>query len=284
MDWWNIYGVHPFYPFDNKWYYGDAIFIVEPLIWVSLAPFCFFLSEKKIYQGLSLVVPTAAILLSTLLVGTFTTITISIFFVGTFIWEWKKPSHNPGLLVCTLALLAFFIGAQSAKRSTASGPPLPQGATLLESAVSPAPANPFCWKFYTLSIDENDYIVRTGVFSHLPALVSSTTCMMSRGGDRTVSLLPLANSTTEMNMEGEYRTSRAEIKAALANCEFSALMIFARIPFIVKDNSSGETIFGDMRFDNEKGLGFAEFARNGAAKCEGLNIPPWIPPRPELLK
>jgi inner membrane protein len=284
MDWWNIYGVHPFYPFDNKWYYGDAIFIVEPLIWVSLAPLCFFLSEKKFYQGLSLVVPAAAISLTTLLVGPITTITVVIFFVSTFIWEWKKPSHNSGLIICTIALVTFFIGAQSAKHSTASGPAVPQGANLLESAVSPAPANPFCWKFYSMSVDENDYIVRTGVFSLLPTLVSPTACMMSRWTDKTVNFLPLENSSKAMNMEGEYRISRADFKAALANCEFSALMIFARIPFIVKDSLTGETIFGDLRFDNEKGLGFSEFSLNSATTCPGLNIPPWVPPRLELLE
>jgi len=30
LDWTNNYGVHPFWPVDNGWYYGDAIFIIEP--------------------------------------------------------------------------------------------------------------------------------------------------------------------------------------------------------------------------------------------------------------
>ena len=32
----NSYGVHPFYPFDTRWYYGDAVFIFEPLVWLIL--------------------------------------------------------------------------------------------------------------------------------------------------------------------------------------------------------------------------------------------------------
>ena len=35
-DAWNSYGVHPFWPFDNRWYYGDAINIYEPWLWVIL--------------------------------------------------------------------------------------------------------------------------------------------------------------------------------------------------------------------------------------------------------
>ena len=36
LDSWNSYGVHPFYPFDMRWYYGDAMFIVEPWLWLFL--------------------------------------------------------------------------------------------------------------------------------------------------------------------------------------------------------------------------------------------------------
>ena len=30
MDFLNSYGLHPFYPFDNRWLFGDMVFIVEP--------------------------------------------------------------------------------------------------------------------------------------------------------------------------------------------------------------------------------------------------------------
>ena len=35
MDGLNVYGVHPFWPFDARWYYGDLIFIVEPVFWIA---------------------------------------------------------------------------------------------------------------------------------------------------------------------------------------------------------------------------------------------------------
>ncbi|HET8875499.1 MAG TPA: metal-dependent hydrolase, partial [Casimicrobiaceae bacterium] len=43
MDALNTYGVHPWWPFDNRWYYGDAVFIVEPLFWAAAAPLAFLL-------------------------------------------------------------------------------------------------------------------------------------------------------------------------------------------------------------------------------------------------
>src|SRR5471032_3032549 len=36
MDYTNSYGIHPFYPFDGRWFYGDMVFIVEPLFWVAI--------------------------------------------------------------------------------------------------------------------------------------------------------------------------------------------------------------------------------------------------------
>jgi inner membrane protein len=38
LDWTNSYGVHPFWPVDNRWYYGDAVFIIEPWLWVVSVP------------------------------------------------------------------------------------------------------------------------------------------------------------------------------------------------------------------------------------------------------
>lgn len=38
MDYLNSYGVHPFWPMENRWTYGDSIFIVEPLYWAAAAP------------------------------------------------------------------------------------------------------------------------------------------------------------------------------------------------------------------------------------------------------
>ena len=38
LDWTNSYGVHPFWPFDNRWFHGDAVFIVEPWFWAIAIP------------------------------------------------------------------------------------------------------------------------------------------------------------------------------------------------------------------------------------------------------
>ncbi len=36
LDWLNSYGVRLLYPFSDRWFYGDSIFIVDPFIWIAL--------------------------------------------------------------------------------------------------------------------------------------------------------------------------------------------------------------------------------------------------------
>lgn len=37
MDSLNSYGVHPYWPVRNRWFCGDAVYIVEPLYWAATA-------------------------------------------------------------------------------------------------------------------------------------------------------------------------------------------------------------------------------------------------------
>jgi inner membrane protein len=37
LDFLNTYGVRFLYPFSNRWFYGDALFIVDPWVWTALA-------------------------------------------------------------------------------------------------------------------------------------------------------------------------------------------------------------------------------------------------------
>ena len=36
LDWLNSYGVRLLMPFDNRWFYGDTLFIIDPWLWVTL--------------------------------------------------------------------------------------------------------------------------------------------------------------------------------------------------------------------------------------------------------
>ncbi len=48
LDWTNSYGIRPLLPWDSTWFYGDLVFIVDPLIWLLLGSACFLLSRKTV--------------------------------------------------------------------------------------------------------------------------------------------------------------------------------------------------------------------------------------------
>lgn len=282
MDWWNLYGIHPFYPFNNQWYFGDAIFIVEPMIWLALVPFCLRISQRKGYRILICLVPlfSAGLALSFQAYGLLAAL-VSVLTVA-LVWDRKKPAHHSGFIICSTVIAAFFAGSMVAKGPVGSLPALPAGATFIDSALAPAPGNPFCWKFYTVSLDGSDYVVRTGVFSHLPAIVSPDRCYLERGIDGTAPTTPVISEQPNFAGISEYRIAREELKSLMTNCEFRAFTIFARMPFFAK--TAPEPIFGDLRFDNEPGLGFSEFTLTPGADCPGLVQAPWIPPRLDELQ
>ncbi|HYD53253.1 MAG TPA: metal-dependent hydrolase, partial [Gemmatimonadaceae bacterium] len=52
LDWTNSYGVHPFWPIDDRWVYGDAVFIVEPWFWVVAIPTLVAASPRRVARVL----------------------------------------------------------------------------------------------------------------------------------------------------------------------------------------------------------------------------------------
>src|SRR5882724_6667544 len=48
FDFQNNYGVHPFWPFDANWYYGDTLFIVEPLLLCVAVPVLALLARTRV--------------------------------------------------------------------------------------------------------------------------------------------------------------------------------------------------------------------------------------------
>jgi inner membrane protein len=47
LDWMNTYGVRWLMPFDARWYYGDALYIIDPWIWLALGVPLFLLHSTR---------------------------------------------------------------------------------------------------------------------------------------------------------------------------------------------------------------------------------------------
>jgi inner membrane protein len=50
MDWTNNYGLRPLLPWNNEWYYGDLVFIIDPWLWLVVGGAAFMLTSVKRWQ------------------------------------------------------------------------------------------------------------------------------------------------------------------------------------------------------------------------------------------
>ena len=289
LDFTNSYGVHPFWPADNRWYYGDAVFIVEPLFWACAAPL-FFTLRSRVTRGLVALILVVGVGLGWFsgfvpapLAAVLTLLTVGLAAVGRF--TSPRVALSSGV-VAWLAVTAVFVATSRTAESRidallADGFPT---ARTLDTALTPLPANPVCREVLTVQVDGDRYVARSAVHSLAPSWLPAGDCAQLRlNGTPTAPLGPLAQpSTDEIAWIGELSIA-ADLPTTLARdyCAVDALLQFARVPWAAPQGDGW--VVGDLRYDREPELGFAEVEVGPSAdECPRLR-PPWVPPREDLL-
>ncbi|MCK6526989.1 metal-dependent hydrolase [Myxococcota bacterium] len=281
----NDYGVHPFSPFDHRWIYGDTLFIAEPAIWLALLPFAAAAAPSRAARVLCLAL--AAIPLGLAWGGVLGTLPTALGLTAWAVLALFAQSRLGGVLPAWAGLLAvvlaFAAGARAARTlvSEALARAAP-GERIAQVVVSPAPGNPACARVIAASVDGADWRLRLGTVDLLRRRGDAPACHPFAHRPRTLALEPPSTPVPEgVVWLGEYSVPLAEIRAASAeDCRLAALLRFARVPFLA-DPPEGR-IAGDLRYDIEPGLGFAEIPLDGAGPCPSP-VPPWETPALGLL-
>ena len=288
LDFTNSYGVHPFWPVDNRWYYGDAVFIVEPLLWACSAPLLFTLRSKamRALVAVVLVVGIGLSWASGLVPASFATLltllTLGLAAVGRNLRA--RTALSCGIAAWLVVTAAYWAtGRMADARLDALLAERFPAARTLDVVLTPLPVNPVCREVMTAQVVGDRYVVRRGTHSLLPAWLPASRCAELRlSGTSTAPLVAMAEpSTEEMDWVGELSLPR-ELPRTLARdyCAVSALFQFARVPWAVPQGD--DWLVGDLRYDREPELGFAEIAVGPATDCPSYR-PPWVPPRRDLL-
>ncbi|MEU4625639.1 metal-dependent hydrolase [Actinoplanes sp. NPDC023801] len=291
LDLTNSYGVHPFWPLDNRWYYGDAVFIIEPLLWACTGVLLFVLPSRT-WRILITVVLAAGLGLSWFsgfvpasFAALLTLLTAGLVAVSRF-------ASARTALVCGitawLALTATFVvtsrAAESRFEQVLAGR-FPQSRTL-DVVLTPMPADPLCREVLAVQTTADQYVVRRAFHSLAPGWIPAGRCAElypSAGGETTTRLTTVAApSSDEVAWAGELAIP-AGLLTDLGGeyCAVGALLQFARAPWAMPRGDGW--IVGDLRFDREPGLGLAE-VEVGPANDECPRLPaPWVPPRQDLV-
>jgi len=296
MDATNTFGVHPFWPFDNHWLYGDSVFILEPLFWAAAAPLLFTLQKPWARAvGVVLLLTAGTWIFSTGMINTVSGtaligLTIAMTLVGYFLTTRKALVVAMSAWAAVTAVFISAHGVAEEQAHVVLAERFPQ-ATLLDSALSPMPANPLCWEVVSAQVEGNRYALRRAMLSISPALTPAAQCPNRRLNDPiTAPLRPLTDlspasqglSADSWKWYGELVIPRDQLaQLSRVRCEAAAFMKFARLPWAERIRE--RWVLGDFRYDREAALGFSEIELAQTERCPAL-VPPWIPPRRDLLR
>jgi inner membrane protein len=281
----NVYGVHPFHPFDSRWLYGDLVFIVEPLFWTALGFALARSARSAVLRWLGLAFFAAMPVLFTwwgylqwgslVLLGT---VALAVGVAG------RRLGARAGLVAALLACVGF-IGTQAVAGHIARGEiraalaEAAPGSRVLDIPLSSFPANPLCWSFAAVSTapaapgsPAGSYSVRVGVLSLAPAMSPVSACPARFGGEPGSPAAALAWKYSETRSLAAFRTLQR------TNCYFDAWLRFARVPSLVDGRAT------DIRFGapGQPNFSTLPYAARAADPCPAP-LAAWGYPRADLL-
>jgi inner membrane protein len=287
----NEYGVHPFWPFASGWFYGDTIFIIEPLFWAAAIPALFAATTwlaGRVVWGALLALGVALTWGVGFVPWPSALATTALGVVAIVVARRGSPvTRVTFAFVSSLVVVAVFAwgsAAASTNVRAALAEKHPDWETL-DVSRSPLPATPLCWQVVAVqrSRDGLRYALRRAEVSAWPAVVTASACM--RGPSVTTArLAPGDVRERAAVVTGQLEMPLADLREHAERCDVAAYLRWARAPFFATIlDGDGDFIAGDLRYDRSPDIEFAEarFPRT-IERCPRW-IPPWRPPRSDLL-
>lgn len=284
MDSLNSYGIHPFHPFESRWFYGDMVFIVEPLFWVAFGVPIIMTIQRGSVKFLFIAMMTGALLFFTIeefLPWTSLALLVGLGFVLAGIQRKADARNTTAFILSAIAGIGF-VGTQAAASYQATQTVIqdlkskdPQS-RFLDASMTSFPANPFCWMFVSIESKEAEgiYRLRRGIVSLAPDVLPVANCP-ARFSEPALQNEATAAIAFFLEEEGKLETLRTLYDE---NCHFNAWMRFARTPLVngeratdIRFSSSPRGNFTTMNFDDFKDR-----------ECSP-HIPAWGFPRLDLL-
>ena len=280
----NTYGVHPWYPVDNNWYFGDAVFIFEPSLWLILGVAVAWNARS----GAARLVAAVPMLL--LLVGVASTGIVppeSVAALGMmcalFAWITRRmsPRGRAGLALGAVTLIVLVLLAASrearAEARTVLQPQL--RGRLVDVILTPNPSAPLCWGLIGIESIEasGEYVLWHGTLTLAPSLKAPTTCASHRFAEAGETRIIAGG---RLALGGEIQQSLHQLRdLGRRDCWVGAWLRFGRAPVM-----AGGQIF-DLRFGERGARAFTHMplVRETAERACPRFVPPWQAPRSDLL-
>jgi inner membrane protein len=276
----NNYGVHPFYPLDPRWYYGDAVFVFEPLLWLLLgiAAACnarTSAARNAVVGLLSFVILTvvaARVVPFAALVGN--TLAAALFLA--LVWRAAPRTRTAAALILATLFLIGMSGLSTVARREAVAAAR-STADVLDVIVSPDPGMPLCWSAIVVSRERGGetYLSERGTVSLAPRWYPPGECASYKLASTAAGSPHAAGKAL---WRDEYRQSIGALRdLARRDCRVRAWMQFGRAPVVRGDSIE------DLRFDTGVRGNFTAMALHAESRGCPSNVTPWAPPRADLV-
>ncbi len=264
LDSWNSYGVHPFWPFDNKWYYGDSISIFEPWLWILLGLAVGANTRNRVARPILFALPLILVVVAGFLGAITRSSAVVILVVAAvaipvgFRWSTKRRTQMAFAAATIFVALSFGLSHAAYAAAKQSLTP-PRGTSVLDVILSPKPAQPLC--FSALTVEKNE---SAGEFAY-------------RRGDISLGPAPLGCADVKgVRWDGPDRELLGTLRDVVQrDCWARAWMQFGRAPMLDKRS------LYDARFGRAR-AGFTTMVVSASRGCPAHMVP-WGMPRADLL-
>ena len=288
LDWTNSYGVHPFWPLDSRWFYGDAVFIVEPWFWVVTIPTLVAAYRSGVARVLLSLAFIAGLALAWLVplvsAGAAAMLTLGAV-LAVIAVRALQPSTRPiaalgaWIAVTLTMVMGSSIARSAATRAVHEGAP---DAELLDMVVTPLPANPLCSTVVTVERSGDRYGVQMARVSAVPGLVDPARCAVTGNGGPTFTA-STRQSSAAVHWDRQSSASISELAALRrSSCAVAAALQFLRVP-AWQALSASDVQLGDARFGGAVPGILSLRAPRTLSDCS-IPAVPWTPPRADLLQ
>lgn len=269
LDSWNSYGVHPFWPIESRWFYGDAIFIAEPWLWLLLGTAATLNTRTdrgRLLLGTALaLLPIAATSFGQMPVAALAAIVAAAVGLGWLMRERSPRWRSSAALALTAAFVASMFGLRHRVHDrVVASMTSAERAGVLDVVLNPRPANPLCWNALAIVRDEGagEYRLTRG---------SATSLGGSGCGE---------GRLADVVWDEPVRQPLQRLRALHANdCAVRAWLQFGRAPVL------DERAIGDLRFGGTSADNFSMMPLSPAGPSTDCppNLTTWTPPRADLL-
>jgi inner membrane protein len=166
LDWLNNYGLRWLMPFDGRWFYGEAVFIIDPWLWLTLGGAAFLTFSRsrlaRVRWAVFFVLASGLVFLNIALVPIVSAIlwTIGVATLVALRWRLADPAPRAleraaqiGIALASLYIVTL-VAASAAARSDVRATAAARGLSVEAVALAPSPANPFRSDVVVMTRDE----------------------------------------------------------------------------------------------------------------------------------